>query len=358
MTHFVYFISSHGFGHAARASAVVAALARRSPASRFTLFTTVPAWFFRHSLDASVGLEPVDADLGLVQRDALNEDLEATARELRRRIPFPDNQVDALARRVNEIGGDFVICDIAPLGLAVARRCGLPSLLVENFTWDWIYRGYVDERPELGPIADYLEEAFAGADHRVQTEPVCVPAPGARRVAPVCRTPRTGRVEVRCRLGVPAAEPLAMITMGGVDWSYDALAAELTGGDDSWLVIPGSRRRERRGRVIRLPHQSEFFHPDLIHAADAVVGKLGYSTLAEAWSAGVPFGYLPRPRFAESQVLEAWVERELPSRRLDAAELESGEWLVKVRELLREPRRRAERAGGADDVARYVLSCV
>ncbi len=372
MPHFAYFISSHGFGHAARSAAVIAALGRWLPGSRFTLFTTVPAWFFEDSLQSTglvVELRPA-SDLGLVQTDALTEDLEATLAALRERIPFRDAEVDALAREVDDLGADLVICDIAPLGLAVARRCGVPSLLIENFTWDWIYRGYVAECPGLGPIAGYLEEVFAGADHHVQAEPFCVPSPGARRVGPVSRAPRSRRADVRRRLGVPEDAPLAMITMGGIEWSYDALVSELRDDGDLWLVIPGSRRRESRGRLVRLPHRSEFFHPDLIHAADVVVGKLGYSTLAEVYRAGVPLGYLPRPRFPESEKLEAWVKEHLTCRRIEPAELQrplggieggepqSSRWLEKVRELLRKPWSVPERADGAEDVAGFAAEIV
>ncbi len=357
MPHFVYFISSHGFGHAARAAAVIAALGERLPGSAFTLFTTIPDWFFEDSLQLRVGLRPA-TDLGLIQTDALTVDLEATLAQLRERIPYRDAEVDELAREVDVLEPDLVLCDIAPIGLAVARRCGVPSLLVENFTWDWIYRGYVEQCPGLGPIADYLEDVFAGADHHVQTEPFCVPSPGARQVGPVSRAPRSPRADVRRRLGVPQDAPLAMITMGGIEWSYDALVSQLDHDGDLWLVIPGSRRHEKRGRLVRLPHRSEFFHPDLIHAADVVVGKLGYSTLAEVYRAGVPLGYLTRPGFAESEKLEAWVKEHLICRWLEAAELESSRWLEKVRELIERPWRVPERGDGAVDVAGFVAGIV
>ena len=45
-----YFISPHGYGHAARASAVMDAIHDISPSLRFEIFTTVPQWFFEQSL--------------------------------------------------------------------------------------------------------------------------------------------------------------------------------------------------------------------------------------------------------------------------------------------------------------------
>ncbi len=352
--HFIYFISSHGFGHAARASAVIAAVNRLMPGSRFTVFTTVESWFFESSLDTRVVLEPLDADLGLMQTDALTEDLPATLRELNRRIPFPESVLDDIAQRVDALSADVVVCDIAPIGLAVAGRCGVPSVLVENFTWDWIYRGYLDECPDLEPVAVYLEEAFAGATYRVQTEPACSLSTHAVQVTPVSRRPRQHRAEVRRRLGAPDDAPLAVVSMGGVDWSYDSLATE-PDRHGLWVVVFGSQTPVRHGRVIRLPNHSEFFHPDLVHAADVVVGKLGYSTLAEVWSAGVRLGYLRRPHFRESPTLEAWAQRELTCRHLEASALKTGEWLETIAELLQEPRGRSDQTGGADEVARFLF---
>ena len=67
MPHLIFFISPHGYGHAARAAAVIAEAAHRLRDSRFTLFTTVPRWFCEDWLDCSIDVEAVDVGLGMVQ---------------------------------------------------------------------------------------------------------------------------------------------------------------------------------------------------------------------------------------------------------------------------------------------------
>ena len=357
MPHIIYFVSPHGYGHAARAAAVIAEVTRLVPDARFTALTTVPRWFFDDSLDRRIDVEAVDVDLGLIQQDPFTENLAETLAALQARIPFPEEALNTLASRVDALEGDLVVCDIAPIGLAVARRCGLPSVLVENFTWEWIYRGYQEACPPLGAVAGYLAEIFHSADHHVQTEPICSPAPGAQRVAPVSRPPRMGRSATRRALGVHGDAPMVVVTMGGVGWDDNALHMT-RGEDDPWFVIPGSPRHEHHDGVIRLPARSAFYHPDLIHAADVVVGKLGYSTLAEVWAAGVPFGYVPRPRFPESAPLEAWLQRELPCRRLTIEQLTSGDWLDAARELLAEGPCPPTRPGGAAATARVLVDIV
>lgn len=355
-----YFISPHGFGHAARSCAVIEAVRRRAPGIRFELFTTVPAWFFELSLESEVGYHPTICDLGLVQKSSLEEDLEATVRRLRAWLPFRRQELDELAAALDEADCDLVVCDVSPLGLAVARHAGKPSLLVENFTWDWIYRAYAGAEPALAEIADELTEIFASAGAHIQTEPLCAPADGAFKVAPIARRPRSGRDAVRRRLEIPPDAPLVMVTMGGIEWTYDGIEARLAQlPDDRWLVIPGASPEPRRiDRAVLLPHRSDHYHPDLIQAADAVIGKLGYSTVAEIYDAGVPFGYVPRPTFPESAPVEAWVRRHLPCRRIDAESFVSWDWLDEIDPLLELPRGPRHPPDGAGTIAEQILATI
>jgi hypothetical protein len=75
--HLAFFITPHGFGHAARACAVMEALHEREPALRFELFTQTPPWFFEQTLPGLFSYYPLTTDIGLVQETALNEDCSA-----------------------------------------------------------------------------------------------------------------------------------------------------------------------------------------------------------------------------------------------------------------------------------------
>jgi hypothetical protein len=86
-----------------------------------------------------------------------------------------------------------------------------------------------------------------------------------------------------------------------------------------------------------------------------VVGKLGYSTVAEVFAAAVPLAYLRRPTFRESEALAAFAERRLPSLALTADGLESGDWLAHLPELLAKPRAPGTGSNGATAVARLAL---
>ena len=348
-------VSAHGFGHAARASAVMAALAQRRPELRFEIVTTVPRWFFEQSLAAPFSVHRLVTDVGLVQRTPLEEDLDATADRLDRLLAPRSGRLERLAGRIARLGCRLLVADIAPLGIAAARRLGIPSVLVENFGWDWIYRGYAESAPRLARHAEALAALSATADLHVQTEPACRREASAVAVPPVARQRRTAPSELRRALGVPPDARLVVLTMGGVGWSYRGLeAAERH--PRAWFVVPGGAQQpRRRGRVLLLPFRSELYHPDLVQAADVVVGKLGYSTVAEAYHARAAMAYLARPRFRESAVLAEFVRRTAPSADITEAAFNDGSWLDAVDCLLDAERPGGPRVNGADAAATAIL---
>ena len=318
----------------------------------------MPEWFFAESLTAPFSYRALLTDIGLVQRTALVEDPQATIERLAAFLPFSDTLLDSLAAQLRALGCELAVCDISPLGLAAAARAGIPSVLIENFTWDWIYRAYLAAWPGFLPHVKAFEAIFNGATYRIQTAPACAPDPRSPIVPPVSRHPSLSAPEIRARLGVASDAPLVLITMGGVPWEHTALD-RLAAQRDIVFVVPGAADgHERRGRLIPLPHHSGYHHPDLVHAADAVVGKLGYSTLAEVYAAGVPFGFVSRPDFPESAVLAEFAAHHLPALPVTAEEMTTGAILERTPELLALPRAGGSRPNGGAAAARILSDVI
>ncbi|MBI5895746.1 MAG: hypothetical protein HZB24_07005 [Desulfobacterales bacterium] len=96
-----YFISFHGFGHASRAAAVMAALGQRLPGVRLEIFTDCPAWIFSDSLGVPFGYHRLQTDIGMVQRSPLEEDPAATVRALDAWLPWDAAQVQRLGQKIS-----------------------------------------------------------------------------------------------------------------------------------------------------------------------------------------------------------------------------------------------------------------
>ncbi|ETX07841.1 hypothetical protein [Candidatus Entotheonella palauensis] len=357
MSRIAYFISPHGFGHAARAAAIMSAIRELDNGIRFDIVTQVPAWFFEDSLGGGFDYHDVCTDLGLVQHSALSADLDASLRRLDAFLPFDMAELTGLARRLDTC--QLVLCDIAPMGLALAQQLGVPSVLVENFTWDWIYRAYVDAYPGFSRHIDYFASWFATADYHIQTEPVCNSLLCDLTTRPVSRQPATPPKHIREQLSVPADTPMILLTMGGIPESYPFVQQLTERFPEIAFVIPsGAKEPQCLGNVQLLPPRSAFFHPDLVHACDAVVGKAGYSTVSEVYAAGMPLGYILRESFRESEALAAFIRQQMHGIEVPEPAFQSGGWCDLIPELLRLPKVQRQEPDGAGQVARFVCQLV
>lgn len=348
------FVSPHGFGHAARICAVLDALRQRIPQLHAHIFTTVPQWFFEESLLGGFTYHTCLTDIGMAQTSPLHEDVETTAARLDAFLPFLASRIDELAATVRTIAAHAVLCDISPLGIAVAAAADLPSVLIENFTWDWIYEGYAADHPRMAVFAQYLAGLFDRATVRIQAEPVCRRVPGAYTVPPISRPPRSSPAATRRVLGISDSSRMILLTMGGV--SHASIPSTLPGRQHNLaIVIPNNvPQLQRNGQLILLPWHSDFYHPDLVAAADVVIGKLGYSTIAEVFSAGTALAWLPRPKFRESAAMAAFVRAAMDHVELSEAAFDDGSWLHAIQPLLARPRRQQERPNGASAAARIM----
>lgn len=350
-----YFISPHGFGHAARATAVMAEIQRISPHVHFEIYTKVPRWFFEQSLPSHFNYHSLLTDLGLIQTTSLHEDIHKTLACLNKFYPIESSLVTTLAGELKELKCELVISDISPLGIIAAKEAGIPSILIENFTWDWIYEGYTEEYSDFYKHIDYLKGIFESADYHIQTEPVCYYRDADLVVNPVSRKPRTSPEFIRKKLGISEGTGMVIVTMGGIpEGKYDFLERLTHQRNVSFIVPGGSWTKEIHHNVILLPHKSEYFHPDLINASSLVVGKLGYSTLAEVYHARIPFGYLIRPGFRESKVLAEYVERNMSGFSMTEKMFHNGDWLACLTDFLTLPPVERNEPNGADQVAGFV----
>ena len=357
-TSVAFFITPHGLGHAARAAGVMEAMGRRIPDFHPVIFTSIPQWFFADSLQTAFSYHHVVADVGLVQQTPLEADYGQTLDALRRLMPFDREMVAEWAETLIQLNCQAVLCDIAPLGIAVAHKANIPSVLVENFTWDWIYAEYAADDDRMTPFVDYCAELFASATYHIQAEPVCFHKCGAAKTKPASRQVRTPAAQIRRKLGIAQSQKLVLVTMGGVPDDFDFIQALRQHHNVCFVLMGIQPAADETKNVIHLPRRSIHHHPDLVNAADLVVGKAGYSTVAEIYHAGVPFGYVSRPHFREAAVLARFVERHIPSGAIAEADFYSGRWLEYLPELLSLPRIQRREINGADQIAEMMSAIV
>ena len=335
----------------------MAAMQQKQPRAHFHIFTQTPRWFFDESLTGPFTYHEAASDVGVAQRSPMQEDLPETLRRLEAFIPFGEERLENLARLLRQQGCQAVVCDISPLGIAAAKKAALPVVLIENFTWDWIYEAYLPRFPQFAPFIAMLKDVFEMADFHIQMAPVCRPRRGAKTFSqPASRAPRTPAARTRQKLNIAPGERTALISMGGIPQRFDFLERLKAFEDVRFIVPGGADEMVLCGNLALLPHHSDFYHPDLVAASDAVIGKAGYSTIAEAYHAGIPFGYVNRSGFREAEALEAFIRSELNGMEIPMQDFLTGNWGGCLSHLLALPRVPRRAPNGADLVADYLFS--
>jgi len=326
-----YFITGHGFGHGTRSAAVIEQLVQLDPLIDLHIYTDLPAFLLRQSISHPFELHVGPVDFGLVQHSAVSVNIDQSIKQLEDRFEslMRDHEKIALELKKNQINA--VVSDISPLGILAAQAANIPSFLVSNFTWDWIYQGLAVLDRRFISWADRFGQIYEDCDFRFECTPHCnTVAPDSLLVGPVARQTRVSPAEIRRQLGVQANQKLVFLTLGG--WVGHPLV--VAPSDDFFVVAAGQTDQEVPGENrLQIPWESRFFHPDLVQAADLLICKLGYSTVAEAYLGGTAVLYLARHDFPESPKLAAFVEGQMLASEVTEEQLTSGHWVQLYRTL-------------------------
>jgi hypothetical protein len=352
----VFYVSGHGFGHTSREVEVIHAVLDATPDAEIVVKTSAPLRLFERTLRPRSGqaregrceLVELQCDAGMVQIDSLTVDTDESIRqavEFQKRLP---HLAATEAAYLRDTGARAVVGDIPPLAFAAANAAGIPSILIGNFTWDWIYEGYRSESAialardiqrmnQCATLALRLPMAagFDGLD------------PITRDIPFIARHSRRTQDDVRKALGLPpraVGKPLVLMSFGGygvagLDTSalgalkdYTIATTDLPARNNAIKPAPG---------LLYISEQqvydSGLRYEDLVRGADVVVTKPGYGIISEAIANSAALLYTSRGQFAEYDVLVKEMPRYLRARFIEQEDLLSGNWRDALEKLLTQP---------------------
>jgi len=343
----VYYISSHGYGHAARASQVIAAL---PPEVRVIVRTMVDPAFIQRESGRKLRVVPGQFDTGVLQKDNRTLDWKSTFRLAQRvRKECARNLLDEV-EFLRKNRADIIVCDVPPAPLEAARMAGIPSVVVGNFTWTDIFAREGKSQPEAAELAEYWRDQYAMATLAIRTPPAFPMSyfPRVKTVQPIARRGRNIRASLLRFLGKPRSERLVLLYFG-------------TFGDSGLQVpqMPGvtflAMTKMPAPAVEIDPSQWHF--PDVVASADCVIAKPGYGTTGECMANGTPLIYHPRTEFAEYPILRRAIIEWGGGAQIPLRQFESGQWknaLAKAFEL----KPRQVKSHGAAQTATAILDLI
>jgi hypothetical protein len=361
-----FYISGHGFGHASRQIEIINALAGREPGQEIVVRTSAPRWLFDRTARGRVTVLPGECDTGVVQIDSLHLNERAT---IERAAAF-HRTVEARSRDEGALlaahDARLVVSDAPALGCAAAAAAGLQSVVVTNFTWDWIYEGYHDELASAPDLVPAIQRAYrhAKAAWRLPMHGGFASFETIVDVPFVARHATHAPATVREALALPGDRLLVLSSFGG----YGVGGLDVTRLDclDRYGVV--LTHRDRMDKLPSAPagvyqvgeddlYGAGFRYEDLVGACDVVATKPGYGIIAECIANNTAMLYTSRGRFVEYDVLVAEMPRYLRCGFIDHEQLFAGRWTSALHAVLSAPSPpEAPRTDGADVVASMISS--
>jgi hypothetical protein len=368
-----WYISGHGFGHAARDVEVLNVLAALRPDIAVAVRTSAPRWIFDLTLTRAIDWQPLDGDTGVVQIDSLRVDEDETVRRASRFYEGFDARVSAEAAWMRSNGVRLAIGDIPPLAFAAARAADVPAIALGNFTWDWIYEGYRKWIPDGSRFIDEIRAAYAGADIALR-----LPMHGGfgmfRRIVDlpfIARRTSRNPDDVRRALNLPIRTPVVLLSFGGYGLASIDLGRIATLRD--YVVVAtadvGANRRADQPHAsdggslpanVKMIDEQRLYanglrYEDIVAAVDVVVTKPGYGIISECIANDTALLYTSRGHFVEYDVLVREMPRFLRCGFIANEDLLAGNWQGALDRVLALPaaQKRAN-VGGAEHAATII----
>ncbi len=303
--HILYFVTSHGYGHAVRTSAICNSF---DPDVRVTFNTALPARFFEEEIHIPYKIREGSFDIGCIQIDGVTVDVQKTLQSYQEIALRNDELLESEVKWCLENRVDCIVSDITPFAFDVAHLAGIPSIAISNFTWFDIYSEYIGLYPEYEEMLQKMAQQYFRADLLLALYPAgdMNYFPYRKNMPVVGRRGENRRGELLRKYSINPGKHLGLIYTGNfgmeqVQWQ------DLERFEDWEFVgvyaLPGNPSNYHLVTKDHLKYQ------DLSASVDCIISKMGYGVFSESLLNGIPLVYLPRKQFAEYPVLDSEIKR-------------------------------------------------
>lgn len=331
-----YYISAHGYGHGVRSTDILRAL-NRARAVEPIIVTALPESFLRNRLPGvPVKIRSAAFDVGMVQRDSIRVNVEATRKQVEALCAQWDNLVEQEAAWLHEERVGLVVCDIPAIPLEAAHRAGLPGLAVGNFSWDWIYGEFAELDATWGPLIGFFERAYGQTDLLLRLPFADEMRAFPRKVdIPLVACPgHARRAELGRATGADVAEIWVLLSFTALEWDDASVRrVEQLDGYEFFTVQP----LEWRGRNLHAVNREVIPFSDVLASVDIVVSKPGFGLVSECIVNRKPLVYADRTDFREYAILVREMRRYLSCVHIPSDRLYRGDLADALEAALRQP---------------------
>lgn len=355
MKKIAYYITAHGYGHGTRSCDIINAINAYDPSISIMVKTDLPPAFLQSRLPNTIRIVPGAFDVGLIQKDSIMVDMEASFSAVeqfyKQTEELVGQEVDFL--RAEEI--DVVVADIPAIPLIAAKHADIPAIAVGNFGWDWIYSDFIQEAPGWAVYVDLFRDAYEQTD-------LLIRLPFAE---PMAAFPNRIDIPLLAKPGEPDRTLIEKLTNADIHKKWvllsfttlelDALALARIAALDGYEFFSIDPLEWKDSQIHRIDRLMISFS-DILASVDTVVTKPGFGIVSECIANKKPIIYADRENFLEYPVLVEAIERYCRNAFIPATELYSGNLEDALKTVEDSPQPVETLPAGGAEIAAHAIS--
>ncbi|KGG15336.1 MULTISPECIES: hypothetical protein [unclassified Prochlorococcus] len=328
-------LSSHGYGHAARQAAIFSELYKLRPDWTYVVSSNVDISF----LDLAFKGIPiihrrVQWDIGTVQTNALNVDIEATLISIDKLNKSYNNIIIQEQNWIEKFSLPIlVLADIPPLASKLAEILSAPLIWIGNFGWDDIYKAYDNRFIEhiefykscysTGSLLISLPFSF-GMNWPIPKKEVGLIVNNNRKIDSSFRT-----------FLLNINKPIILINFGGMGYFLPSNHFS-SWNEFHFLIMEANITRSTEYYGIKnLSLIPSIYRPiDIMPYCSSIICKPGFSTFCEALYYKLNIYYVTRDSFIESDYLVNSLKKLSSCTSLSKQDFLSGNWKLNSESIL------------------------
>lgn len=274
---FAFYISNHGYGHAARNIPLIEKIWKDNSNNRIFIKTDSEriAMIKRnlaHCDERIVYCEGYSECGVLFREGCLEVDAERMQREVKKEIVSWDLLIEEEKKLLVKDNIDVIVSDVTPWVFRAAKALKIPSVLISNFTWYDHYQLYLGEE-YAAPYKECYELADKALLYELHVEQM---SQYCRQNEEVSLVARTGNPHQAEEIRRKYAQPLVFVSVG----MSVSLTEEIDVENLPYTFIVTQGVSLKGNNVVTLP-DNVTNTMDYISASDYVITKCGWSTVSE-----------------------------------------------------------------------------
>jgi len=333
MINICYYISDHGYGHASRSIAVIRRILNSFDFDEIKIYikTHYPFNFVRRSLSQNnVKVVKTKNDFGVVfKENSVVVDKDKTRNMLNEWLVSWHSYIQKEKEFCKSHEIDLILSDVTPQPLIAAEEMGIPSVIISNFTWYYIFFNLFGKIGATERIKEAYQCAEIGLVLPFNENMDYIK--NKKEISLVAREITVDRSSLRRKYRISDDESLVYIGIG-IPFSPSFLSnfKEINNSNVKFLFSSHIGLSFRN--MVKIPI-NETESQNYLAMCDLIVSKIGYSTVSEAIRAKIPMALFKRRGWEEDELIGSKIEEMGIGRIISEKSLFKGDWMYELEGL-------------------------